>query len=439
MLFRSLGEAAPPFSITTQPQSRSVPWHTNVNFNVVCTGVPPFAYQWHFGQTNLLDATNSSLILSNVGVSAVGSYRVVISNVQGVITSAVAQLTVNLPAVFTAEPQDVTAAEGETAMFNFAAQGVPTVTWRWLFNGQTIVGNGATSANSLSNTLTRLNVTTNMAGGYSVTLSNAGGYVTSRVATLTVLGEGGLTAPYITLEPLNRFVPVGGTTNLVAGIDGSPSPTLQWQHGGMNIPGATTPMLVISNAQFSDGGTYRCVGSNVAGQVATRYASLTVMDPPLFTLHPQDVNTNAAATLTFTSAAAGSQPMLFQWRLSPQVYSIGGGSNLTLANIMLGQAGDYYAVASNAVGMATSQVAHLTVFLDGAHTPARLFADNYSGTNGLYLTIALELGKNYRIQSSTNLMDWADFTNFLSSAQSMSFLDASATNQNQIFYRVISP
>ena len=55
-----LGEAPPLFSITTQPQSRSVPWHTNVTFSVVCTGVPPFAYQWRFGQTNLLDATNSS-------------------------------------------------------------------------------------------------------------------------------------------------------------------------------------------------------------------------------------------------------------------------------------------------------------------------------------------------------------------------------------------
>ncbi len=55
------------------------------------------------------------------------------------------------------------------------------------------------------------------------------------------------------------------------------------------------------------------------------------------------------------------------------------------------------------------------------------------------LTLALEAGCNYRVQSSTNMIDWNDVTNFLSSSATADFLGQTDTNAALRFYRVVSP
>ncbi|HVM47833.1 MAG TPA: LamG-like jellyroll fold domain-containing protein [Candidatus Acidoferrum sp.] len=84
-------------SILVQPASQVVGAGDSAMFSVTALGTPPLAYQWRLNGTNLSAATGSSLALSNVQVSAVGSYSVVVSNGAGTALSSNAVLTVLQP------------------------------------------------------------------------------------------------------------------------------------------------------------------------------------------------------------------------------------------------------------------------------------------------------------------------------------------------------
>jgi glucose/arabinose dehydrogenase len=80
--------------------------------------------------------------------------------------------------VITNQPESITVAEGNNAMFSVSATGTG-LTYQWRKNGNNI--NGANAA-----TYTISSVTTANAGSYSVVVSNSSGSVTSSSATLTV-------------------------------------------------------------------------------------------------------------------------------------------------------------------------------------------------------------------------------------------------------------
>jgi uncharacterized repeat protein (TIGR03803 family) len=80
----------------------SLRWITNgtAQFAVLAAGSVPLSYQWIFDETNfILDATNISLIVTREQLTNAGSYAVIVSNAYGVVTSAVANLSVPPPTV----------------------------------------------------------------------------------------------------------------------------------------------------------------------------------------------------------------------------------------------------------------------------------------------------------------------------------------------------
>jgi endonuclease/exonuclease/phosphatase family metal-dependent hydrolase len=87
------GPRAP--TITTQPVSVTVTEGANATFGAVASGTSPFTYQWVFNGTLIPDATNASLLLTNVSVSQSGAYRLTVSNPIGTTNSDAAVLTVN--------------------------------------------------------------------------------------------------------------------------------------------------------------------------------------------------------------------------------------------------------------------------------------------------------------------------------------------------------
>ena len=98
--------------ITRQPQSVTNLAGTTATFSVSATGTPPLAYQWLFNSMiALAAATNADLILRNVQSFSAGGYSVVVTNVEGAVTSAVASLTVLTPPKFIRQPADQTASK----------------------------------------------------------------------------------------------------------------------------------------------------------------------------------------------------------------------------------------------------------------------------------------------------------------------------------------
>jgi enediyne biosynthesis protein E4 len=81
--------------ITTQPKSQSVSPGANVTFRVTANGDAPLAYQWNFNTGPLANATNSTLILTNISTTNSGNYFVTISNASGSTNSAVAVLDID--------------------------------------------------------------------------------------------------------------------------------------------------------------------------------------------------------------------------------------------------------------------------------------------------------------------------------------------------------
>jgi hypothetical protein len=80
------------------PVSQTVESGSSACLRVVATNpVPGTTYQWYFNGSPLSGATGASLALTNVQPAQAGAYTVVISNLNGAVTSAPARLAVIAP------------------------------------------------------------------------------------------------------------------------------------------------------------------------------------------------------------------------------------------------------------------------------------------------------------------------------------------------------
>jgi alpha-tubulin suppressor-like RCC1 family protein len=76
----------------------------SVTLEVSAIGTEPMTFQWTFGGTNLLFATNGTLSLTNLKFGDAGNYQLILSNAVGMVTSSVTRLDIfpfNLLTAFT--------------------------------------------------------------------------------------------------------------------------------------------------------------------------------------------------------------------------------------------------------------------------------------------------------------------------------------------------
>lgn len=88
-----MADTNPPM-IITQPTNQTLLLGNTAVFSVAADSYFPLAYQWNFQATNLENATNAILILTNVSPAQAGNYSVIISNPAGSMTSSNAILAV---------------------------------------------------------------------------------------------------------------------------------------------------------------------------------------------------------------------------------------------------------------------------------------------------------------------------------------------------------
>ena len=82
-------------TITTQPTSLMVERGDSVTFSVKATGTAPLSYQWYKGVAKINGATSASYTINSAEKSDEASYKVVVSNAAGSVSSSTAILTVN--------------------------------------------------------------------------------------------------------------------------------------------------------------------------------------------------------------------------------------------------------------------------------------------------------------------------------------------------------
>jgi fructan beta-fructosidase len=83
--------------------------------------------------------------------------------------------------------------------------------------------------------------------------------------------------------------------------------------------------------------------------------------PPLFVLQPTNQTLYAGQPVGLTSLAQSIQPLKYQWYFGAAALADKTNANLSLAGVQLSDAGQYSVVASNALGVAMSSTATLTV------------------------------------------------------------------------------
>ena len=262
--------ATPP-SVTTDPQSQTILVGQNANFNVLASGTFPLGYQWYYNtNTVLTNQTGSTLTVTNAQLTDAGGYSVIVSNAYGLATSAVVQLTVNVPdspSIIT-QPQDQTVSLGGNATFTVTAGGSEPLSYQWYFNTNTPV------AKATDPTLTIANVQPTNAGTYSVIVSNLAGGITSSNAILAI--NTNPVAPVFTLQPASQVGLSGSTVNFAALAAGTAPISYQWSKDSTPIPGATSSTLTLTNVQTADDGSYTVVASNAVNTATSDPAQLTV-------------------------------------------------------------------------------------------------------------------------------------------------------------------
>jgi hypothetical protein len=187
-----------PPAISQQPSNVVAQCTSPATFSVVAYGAAPLNYQWYDGATALSDgagisgSTTANLTLGNAMLSQTGSYKVVITNVSGSVTSLVATLTVN---------------DATTPVVTIIGSTVVSVV-----QGTAYIDPGATAMDACAGSLP---VTTNGSGTYVLTYSatNSGGHSGSAQRTVTVIPG---IAPVTASTP--EIIPLPVTLQTRAGV-----------------------------------------------------------------------------------------------------------------------------------------------------------------------------------------------------------------------------
>jgi len=269
-------------AMLSQPLGQSILLGSNATFTATATGDATLGYQWYFNSAPLADggrvygSTTANLSIANVQTTDGGSYQLVVTNHSGSVTSAVASLTVLVPAFITVQPTNQTVILGSNATFSASAGGTAPFGYLWYSNGVPLANSGRYSGVT-STSLAITGVQTNDSGpGFQLVVTNNYGSATSAVATLTVL-----VPAQITGQPASQAVLLGSNATFAVTVTGSGPLAYQWFFNGAllsdgnRISGSVTPALAVSSVQPGDAGGYAVVISNSINSVSSRTATLT--------------------------------------------------------------------------------------------------------------------------------------------------------------------
>ena len=197
-------------------------------------------------------------------------------------------------------------AYGSPLLLTVPISGVGPFTYQWFLNGLAIQGATAASYSLAS-------VTAANSGTYSVRVGNSAGNTTIAAGSVAVSGVSA-GVPSITLQPFNKAVSPGGTFALATSASGA-GLTYQWFRNGLTLAGETGPVLLRTNVNSGDAGSYTVRVSNTAGFITSSAATVT-LDPNATVI--ANISVRIAATAGqiispgFTIAGTGKKRVLIR-------------------------------------------------------------------------------------------------------------------------------
>ena len=222
-------------TITAQPAGQVVIVSSSFDLTVTAAGTAPIAYQWRKDGDNLTGASGTSYTVTSAQTNDSGAYTVVVTNVAGSRTSAVAVVNVGYAPVIVQQPQSFTNNLGTSNAFSVRVFGSEPLFYQWFKDGLAI----AAATNSL---LTFSNLQANQLGYYSATVTNLYGWAASSNALLNVPGM----PPPSLWQGLVAYYPFNGNARDASGYG---------NNGTVNGAVLTADRLGRSNSAYSFNGS----------------------------------------------------------------------------------------------------------------------------------------------------------------------------------------
>jgi hypothetical protein len=399
--------------LTRQPGDLTVTVGQTAVFTAAATGTPPPTYQWSLNQTNLPDATNATLTLTNVQLDQAGGYSVVVSNGVGSVTSSNAWLTVLSPVPPTCTPPPA----GIVAWWPGEGDGTDSLG----LNNGAVEGNLGFAPGKVGQAFQFNGANADLKIPASGTLNvGAGGGLTleawvncANVNTLNpifewnqgdgttywgvhfYIGAGGPASLYANVvEASGQWHQIASAQGVVASnvfehvaltYDQASGVARLYLNGAVAAEanlGAFTPLTTynlylgrrmgpdanytfagaidepsIYNRALSSGEIAAIFQADSAGKCHGAPAQVA----PVIVTQPTNLTVWVGDTATLEVAASGTGPLSYQWYFSTNLLAGATNAVLTLANAQLTNGGDYSVVVSNALGSVTSTEAVLTV------------------------------------------------------------------------------
>jgi poly(3-hydroxybutyrate) depolymerase len=284
------------------------------SFWAVAAGNAPLSYQWQKNGMNIPGASSRWHTTPPTALADNGAtFRVVVSNYLGSVTSSAATLTVITgpvdPAIV-APPANQTVTGGQPVAFSVSANGTLPLKYQWTKNGLDLPG-----ATNSSLALSAAVAPADCGAPFRVVVSNSVGCVTSIVATLTVLPAG--QAPIILANPERpRVLTNQSAIWSVAAWSLTPM-RYQWQTGNYttnlaDIPNATNATYTTPPTTTNDNLTvFRCLVSNPTGNVCSASDMLfvsTTVNPPFDMRSPVTAFGQTGVPFSYTIISYGGTP-----------------------------------------------------------------------------------------------------------------------------------
>jgi len=134
--------------------------------------------------------------------------------------------------------------------------------------------------------------------------------------TSAVVSADYLVTPYILTHVITRTVSVGTAVTFEVLARGVGELVYQWCRDGIDLPGANSNALTLTNAQLDQSGLYEVRINDSLGGITSSSGTLIVVIRPTIVLEPESQTVVAGDDVTFTVAATNNAtlPIGFVWR-----------------------------------------------------------------------------------------------------------------------------
>jgi hypothetical protein len=286
--------------IVSAPTNQTVVSGRTATITVVATGLSPLSYQWSHSTTNIANATNATLLITNVQLTDAGTYSVLVTNTLGSTNVSATLAVVFAPAIIQ-QPQSQTVASYNGASFFVAANGTGPLSYQWRKNGNNLV-NGGNISGATSTNLNLASVTLSDAGNYDVVVTSPYASTNSTVAVLTVpqtVLKFGLTGPSGPSVPPIRAMS-GGSVVIPVMMD-----AVGEENAFQASVGYDPTKLVLQNVQLgaATAGAYL---QEVDTQTNTGYVGFSILMDTGFAAMPAGSNQEVAQLVFMTVPVTNS-------------------------------------------------------------------------------------------------------------------------------------